>query len=72
MSVEISDVEFKQFEVLKKIFIHANPEHSGAYFICGESGDKDTHGLPEGILVCPAYGVDINATIMYKKADIHE
>lgn len=28
------------------------------YFICGETGAKDANGLPENILVCPAYGVD--------------
>lgn len=28
------------------------------YFICGETGSKDENGLPENILVCPAYGVD--------------
>lgn len=28
------------------------------YFICGETGAKDTNGLPENILVCPAYGAD--------------
>ena len=66
--IEITEEEFKQFEALKKIFIHANPAQSGAYFICGESGDKDAHGLPEGLMICPSYGVDMNATVMYKKA----
>lgn len=28
------------------------------FFICGETGSKDDNGLPENILVCPAYGVD--------------
>ena len=65
--IEITEEEFEQFEVLKKIFLHATPENSGGYFICGESGDKDAHGLPEGILLCPAYGVDQRATVMYKK-----
>jgi len=65
--VEITEKEFKQFEVLKKIFIHSNPERSGAYFICGETGDKDANGMPEGIMVCPAYGADVNTTVMYKR-----
>lgn len=30
---------------------------TGAYFVCGESGDKDTMGLPEKIFVCPGYGM---------------
>jgi hypothetical protein len=29
-----------------------------AYFICGEGGEKDDMGLPEKIMVCPAYGLD--------------
>lgn len=28
------------------------------YFICGEAGTKDDNGLPEKVLICPAYGVD--------------
>jgi hypothetical protein len=69
-SVNITEKEFKQFEVLKKIFIHSNPEtFEGVYFICGESGDKDANGLPEGIMVCPAHGADVNTTVMYKKVD---
>jgi hypothetical protein len=28
------------------------------YFICGESGEKDTSNLPKYIHICPAYGVD--------------
>jgi len=39
--------------ILRKVF----PEKSGSYFICGESGDKKD-GLPETILICPAYGLD--------------
>jgi hypothetical protein len=64
--VEITEKEFKQFEVLKKIFIHSNPEKfEGAYFICGEGGEKDEMGLPEFVSVCPALGLDGFA--MYKK-----
>ena len=64
--VEITEKEFKQFELLKKIFIHASPDKfEGVYFICGEGGEKDDMGLPEFISVCPAYGADGMA--MYKK-----
>lgn len=64
--VEITDKEFKQFELLRKIFIHTNPEtFEGQYFICGEGGKSDTLGLPEFISVCPASGLDGFA--MYKK-----
>lgn len=57
--VEITEKEFKQFELLKKIFVHAQPEKfEGVYFICGEGGEKDPMGLPEFISVCPAFGLD--------------
>ena len=64
--VEITETELKQFELLKKIFVHIQPEKfEGQYFICGEGGNKDPIGLPEFISVCPAYGLDGFA--MYKK-----
>ena len=63
--VEISDKEYELFQKLKKIWIHSSPEKSGAFFICGEGGEKDEIGLPEFISVCPAYGLDGMA--MYKK-----
>lgn len=55
---EITDEEYELFQKLKKIWIHSSPEKSGAYFICGEAGEKDSMGLPDGILVCPTYGLD--------------
>lgn len=30
----------------------------GIYFIVGDAGEKDSNGLPEKILICPAYGVE--------------
>jgi hypothetical protein len=39
-------------------FRHAHPEMTGAYFISGESGNKDNNLLPEHIWICPAYGCD--------------
>jgi len=55
---EITDEEYELFEKLKTIWMHSVPEKSGTYFICGEAGDKDASGLPEKIMVCPAYGSD--------------
>jgi len=55
---EITDEEHELFTKLKKIWVHSVPEKSGLYFICGEGGDKDGMGLPEMIMVCPAYGLD--------------
>lgn len=46
-------------EKFLNIFRHANAEKlAGVYFICGEGGEKDAMGLPEKIMVCPAYGLD--------------
>lgn len=42
---------------MNKTLWHLLSEKSGAYFVCGESGEKDTMGLPEKIFVCPSYGV---------------
>lgn len=56
--VSISEKEYELFQKLKKIWIHSSPEKSGAYFICGEGGEKDELGLPEFISVCPTYGLD--------------
>jgi hypothetical protein len=61
----LTDKEQALFEKLKKIWIHSSPEKSGAYFICGEAGEKDGMGLPDGILVCPTYGLD--GVAYYKK-----
>lgn len=54
----LTEKEHKQFELLKKAFQHLYPEKTDLYFICGESGEKDSVGLPEHILVCPTYGSD--------------
>lgn len=63
----ISQKEYELFEKLKKIMLHANADkYAGVYFICGEAGEKDSMGLPDGILVCPAAGLDGFA--YYKKA----
>ena len=56
--VEITEKEYELFQKLKKVWIHSVPEKSGAYFICGEGGEKDPMGLPEFISVCPSYGLD--------------
>jgi hypothetical protein len=63
--VEITEKEYKQFEALKKVWLHLRAEHTGMFFICGEGGEKDDMGLPEYISVCPAYGLD--GIAMYKK-----
>lgn len=53
---------------LKNILGSLFPEISGFYFICGEGGNKDSLGLPEQILICPAHGSDYIA--LYTKKDL--
>lgn len=66
--MEKSELERLQTENdrLKAMIRHAVADRTGVYFICGEGGTKDDLGLPEIILVCPAYGADGFA--IYKKA----
>lgn len=62
---EISDNEYEVYQKLLKILVHAKPEISGAYFVCGEGGEKDDLGLPETVLICPQHGLNIVA--VYEK-----
>jgi hypothetical protein len=55
---EITDEEYELFQKLKKIWFHSQAEKTGTFFICGEGGEHDRMGLPEMIMVCPAYGLD--------------
>jgi hypothetical protein len=61
--VERFEGELRQLREIHEKFLniykHANAEkYAGVYFICGEAGEKDSMGLPEKILVCPAFGLD--------------
>jgi hypothetical protein len=62
---EITDKEYELFTKLKKIWFHTQPDKTGSFFICGEAGNSDEHGLPEFILVCPQMGT--NTTAVYKR-----
>ena len=55
----------KKVEKYETILKHAMSEKTNLLFICGEAGEKDDMGLPQKIMVCPAYGLDGFA--MYKK-----
>jgi len=51
---------------VKTAIVHERPEETGAYFICGESDQKDdADGLPDRIMICPAHG--LNGFAVYKK-----
>ena len=65
---EITDEEYNLFKKLTKIWFHTQPDKTGSFFICGEAGNSDEHGLPEFILVCPQMGANITA--IYEKKTI--
>jgi len=66
--VVISKEEYALFKKLAKIWFHAEPDKSGSFFICGDGGEKDAHGLPDIILVCPQMGD--NTTAIYRKEQV--
>ena len=68
--MEKSEIERLQAENdrLKAMIRHAVAARTGVYFICGDGGTKDDLGLPEIILVCPAYGYGADGFAIYKKA----
>lgn len=49
----------KRYLFYKRIMQQFAYKHTGIYFICGASENKDDLGLPETIMVCPTYGSDI-------------
>lgn len=65
---EITDEEYALFQKLAKIWFHTEPEKTNSFFICGEAGESDEHGLPEVILVCPHMGT--NTTAVYRKENV--
>ena len=60
----MKDLE-KENAYLRSILAKIFPEKSGDYFICGESSEKDSLGLPNSIAICPSYGTDI--AVIYTK-----
>lgn len=59
LELEAYEGELAQLRRVHKMVRHLSAEKlEGVFFICGEAGEKDNMGLPEKILVCPAYGLD--------------
>jgi hypothetical protein len=59
LELEAYEGELAQLRRVHKMVRHLSADKlQGVYFICGEGGEKDTMGLPEKIMVCPAYGLD--------------
>jgi len=53
---------------MSRIYKHLNAEnHPGVYFIHGSLGSYDDNGMPEKLLVVPAYGVDFS--YIYERTD---
>lgn len=50
---------------VKEAIAHSHPEETGSFFICGASDENDKDGLPNRVMVCPAYG--LNGFAVYKK-----
>jgi hypothetical protein len=63
----ITKSEYEQFQVLKKVWKHIQFKRSGAYFIFGEYGERDSLNLPEWIMVLPSYGSSHDQFQIYKK-----
>ena len=67
MAEEIARLQ-KLVEVAGVIFSHnLTPDKGFNYFICSEGGTKDKNGLPDKLMICPAYGVDWMQ--VYEKTD---
>lgn len=46
---------------MARIYKHLNAEkYPGTYFIHGSLGSQDSNGMPEKLLVVPAYGCDFS------------
>jgi hypothetical protein len=59
LELESYEGELEKLRRVHKMVRHLSAEKlEGVFFICGEAGEKDDMGLPEKIMVCPAYGLD--------------
>ena len=59
LELEAYEGELEKLRRVHTMVRHLSAEKlEGVFFICGEAGAKDDMGLPEKIMVCPAYGLD--------------
>jgi hypothetical protein len=70
LELEAYEGELRKLRRLNEIIKHeVLAEKLGdIYFICGEGGIKDLNGLPDKLMICPAYGVDWFQ--VYQKTDV--
>lgn len=67
MAAEIQSLKDKLFRV-GTILRHLTPEkYPDVLFIHAHLGEKDQNGMPEKLLVVPAYGVDFS--YVYERTD---
>lgn len=59
LELEAYEGELEKLRRVHTMVRHLSAEKlDGVFFICGEGGEKDAMGLPEKIMICPAYGLD--------------
>ena len=59
LELEAYEGELEKLRRAHTMVRHLSAEKlEGVFFICGEAGAKDDMGLPEKIMICPAYGLD--------------
>ena len=59
LELEAYEGELEKLRRVHTMVRHLSAEKlEGVFFICGEAGAKDDMGLPEKIMICPAYGLD--------------
>lgn len=54
--IETQERALSLYERERNRFKHANPEFTGAYYLSGGYGERDSNSLPQYVLICPAYG----------------
>lgn len=65
LSERVKELEEQLAAAMRIIKATYPDKFPGNYFICGEAGDKDDNGLPDKVIICPAYGCDW--VVMYSK-----
>ncbi len=60
LEIEAYEGELKKLRQIYEIIDHTDlaMRLGNRYFLCGHGGQIDKNGLPDKLMVCPAYGVD--------------
>jgi hypothetical protein len=68
MDDNLQEKSIQAAKILRRVAVTMQtqtPEKTGALFLCGLGGERDSYGLPEYIEICPTYGMQ--GVAMYKK-----